>query len=85
MGRLILLVLLSVPLAMVLFGPLPPGAPGHPKWAVLRRFRYAHRGLFDRTQGVPENSMAAFRRGAGRRVTGVELDGPSHGRRAVWR
>ena len=74
MGRLILLVLLSVPLAMVLFWAFATrGRRDHPKWAVLRRFRYAHRGLFDRTQGVPENSMAAFRR-AREAGYGVELD-----------
>lgn len=74
MGRLILLVLLSIPLAMVLFWAFATrGRRDHPKWAVLRHFRYAHRGLFDRTQGVPENSLAAFRR-AREAGYGVELD-----------
>ena len=28
----------------------------------MKRFRYAHRGLHDRSAGIPENSLAAFRR-----------------------
>ena len=31
---------------------------GHPAWAVLERFRYAHRGLHDKERGIPENSLA---------------------------
>lgn len=38
------------------------GRRDHPKWAVFRRFRYAHRGLHDREAGAPENSLPAFRR-----------------------
>jgi len=30
----------------------------------MKHYRYAHRGLHDLTQGVPENSLAAFRRAA---------------------
>ncbi len=33
---------------------------GHEKWAVLRQYRYAHRGLHQKP-AIPENSMAAFR------------------------
>lgn len=74
MGRLLLLVLLSVPAALALFWIFATrGRRDHPKWAVLRRFRYAHRGLFDREGGVPENSLAAFRR-AKEAGYGVELD-----------
>lgn len=32
------------------------------RWSALARHRYAHRGLYDRTLGIPENSLAAFRR-----------------------
>ena len=39
----------------------------------MRQFRYAHRGLHDLSRGVPENSLAAFRRAAGRGY-GAELD-----------
>lgn len=39
----------------------------------MRQIRYAHRGLHDLSQGVPENSLTAFRRAAGRGF-GAELD-----------
>ena len=39
----------------------------------MKQFRYAHRGLHDLEQGVPENSLAAFRRAVGRGF-GAELD-----------
>ena len=39
----------------------------------MRQFRYAHRGLHDLSQGIPENSLAAFRRAVGRGF-GAELD-----------
>jgi len=43
------------------------------RWGVVRRHRYAHRGLHDITLGIPENSMSAFRR-ARQHGFGVELD-----------
>lgn len=46
---------------------------GHPAWETLRRFRYAHRGLHDTKNGIPENSMAAFRLAA-EAGYGIELD-----------
>ncbi len=46
---------------------------GHDAWNTLRKFRYAHRGLHDSKNGIPENSMAAFRRAADNGY-GVELD-----------
>lgn len=42
-------------------------------WEKLEGRRYAHRGLHDKTIGVPENSLAAFRRAA-EHGFGVELD-----------
>ncbi len=53
----------------------------HPRMSVSRRRRcrklaewnYAHRGLWNRREGVPENSMAAFRRAADAGY-GIELD-----------
>lgn len=45
----------------------------HPAWATLRQFRYAHRGLHDSANGIPENSMAAFRLAA-ELGYGIELD-----------
>lgn len=43
------------------------------RWGVVRRHRYAHRGLHDLTSGIPENSVAAFRR-ARQHGFGAELD-----------
>lgn len=40
---------------------------------MLAQYRYAHRGLHDLSAGIPENSMAAFRRAAGAGF-GAELD-----------
>ena len=45
----------------------------HPGWDALSGVRYAHRGLHDMRLGVPENSMAAFRR-AVEYGFGAELD-----------
>lgn len=39
----------------------------------MKRYRYAHRGLHDRRAGIPENSLAAFRR-AIEHGFGAELD-----------
>lgn len=44
-----------------------------PGWDKLEGVRYAHRGLHDPAVGVPENSMAAFRR-AVEHGFGAELD-----------
>lgn len=49
------------------------GRRDHPAWEKLRRFRYAHRGLHDKENGIPENSLAAFRR-AVEHGCGAELD-----------
>ena len=46
---------------------------GHPAWETLRKFRYAHRGLHNSAEGIPENSMAAFRLAA-EQGYGIELD-----------
>lgn len=46
---------------------------GEKRMAALRRFRYAHRGLYDREAGVPENSLPAFARAVAQGY-GVELD-----------
>lgn len=45
--------------AVFLWSMLRRGAKNHPKWSTLQRWRYAHRGLHG--EGVPENSMEAFR------------------------
>ena len=49
------------------------GRRSHPAWATLEKFRYAHRGLHDKEHGIPENSLAAFRRAADHGF-GAELD-----------
>ena len=49
------------------------GRKGHEAWDTLRRYRYAHRGLHDSAAGIPENSLAAFRRAA-EHGYGAELD-----------
>lgn len=45
----------------------------HPAWDTLKKFRYAHRGLHNSGQGVPENSLKAFRLAADHGF-GAELD-----------
>lgn len=44
----------------------------HPKWEILGKYIYAHRGYHDKPQ-IPENSLAAFGR-AQKRGWGAELD-----------
>ena len=46
---------------------------GHPGWDALASFRYAHRGLHNKENGIPENSMTAFRRAVDHGY-GAELD-----------
>ena len=46
---------------------------GKADWAHFRQWRYAHRGLHDKEKGIPENSMAAFKRAAANGF-GAELD-----------
>lgn len=58
-------------IAAVLYIALLWPQHGHRKWPLLRRFRYAHRGLHG--PGAPENSLEAFRLAA-ERGYGAELD-----------
>lgn len=46
---------------------------GNPGWEKLDGVKYAHRGMHDASLGIPENSMAAFRR-AVEHGFGAELD-----------
>ena len=55
------------------YGLLIKPRRNHPGWDALSGVRYAHRGLHDMRLGIPENSMAAFRR-AVERGFGAELD-----------
>ena len=74
MGFFAAVAALCTPVALIAFWVFATrGRRNHPKWSVLRRFRYAHRGLYDPARGIPENSMAAFRR-ARALGCGVELD-----------
>lgn len=45
----------------------------HPGWEKLSGARYAHRGLHDKENGIPENSLAAFHRAVDHGF-GAELD-----------
>ncbi len=72
--RLTLLsVLLLFPTLFLVYLILLYCRKGSPAWATLEKFRYAHRGLHDKEHGVPENSLAAFRR-AVEHGFGAELD-----------
>ncbi len=46
---------------------------GHPGWEELKKWRYAHRGLHNISEGRPENSLSAFH-AAVERGFGAELD-----------
>ena len=50
-----------------------PSLRKRPEMKELRKFDYAHRGLHDRANGIPENSLAAFARAADMGY-GMELD-----------
>ena len=50
-----------------------PGIQKKKKWQHLTGWDYAHRGLYDNEHGIPENSMAAFRRAVDKGY-GIELD-----------
>lgn len=54
-----LYILLVLMILLCLYPLLLRGRTGHPGLEVLRAWKYAHRGLHG--DGVPENSMAAFR------------------------
>lgn len=66
---IILLVLLALDL---LFTLALRCRKGHPKWELLKKYRYAHRGFHDKPV-IPENSLLAFRR-AIEHGFGAELD-----------
>lgn len=50
-----------------------PGIHKKTKWQHLTGWDYAHRGLYDNEHGIPENSMAAFRKAVDKGY-GIELD-----------
>lgn len=68
---ILLFVVALCALTLLLWQWSSAGRRASPDVSVLRRYRYAHRGLHG--EGVPENSMAAFRR-AVEHGFGAELD-----------
>ncbi len=52
---------------------ISPGMRRHPDTDRLKGFLFAHRGLHDNSAGIPENSLAAFRKAADEGY-GIELD-----------
>ena len=70
-------ILLTVLLALLLLAAAAAFLiwPRRGQWQLqeLRRFRYAHRGLFNPERGVPENSVKAFRYAVAGGF-GIELD-----------
>ena len=52
---------------------IKPAGKKHPYTEDISEYIYAHRGLHNKDEGIPENSMAAFRLAADRGY-GIELD-----------
>ena len=67
-----ILIIIGVPAVGFLFVFLPADMPHYVKKAYAGRF-YAHRGLHNLNEGVPENSLTAFKKAA-EKGYGVELD-----------
>ena len=63
----------AVPALILVWCVLLAPRRGQAGWEALSGVRYAHRGLHDPDRGVPENSMAAFRRAVWHGF-GAELD-----------
>lgn len=61
------LIVVGILLVLVLLWlyAIAPQLSGRPDFAEFRKYDYAHRGLHNREQGVPENSMRAFELAAG--------------------
>ena len=72
MGWLVALIAVIVLFVVYLFFVLPAGADEE-KFAPFQGLMAAHRGLYEKDQSVPENSLEAFKRAA-EYGCGVELD-----------
>ena len=68
-----LIALVVLLIFFVLYLMLLKPRTGHPGWDKLATARYAHRGLHDKENGIPENSLTAFRL-AVEHGYGAELD-----------
>ena len=67
-------IIIGILLALALFYLFAlMGRRNEPKMELLRKYRYAHRGLHNARQGIPENSILAFRYALAGHF-GVELD-----------
>lgn len=71
MGFICLLILIAF--GLYLFAIKPSGELKSDFFKRLEKYFYAHRGLWNDEEGVPENSLTAFRR-AVERGYGIELD-----------
>lgn len=70
----ILLIVVGICLILALvWAVLLRARRGRDSMAALRKFRYAHRGLYDKAAGIPENSLEAFSRAVVHGF-GAELD-----------
>ena len=70
----ILLIVVGICLILALvWAVLLRARRGRDSMAALRKFRYAHRGLYDKAAGIPENSLEAFSRAVAHGF-GAELD-----------
>ena len=69
---IVFVIVLALLCALVVFA-VAPGRADDAKKAPFEGRNFAHRGLFEKDQSVPENSLAAFRR-AVENGYGIELD-----------
>lgn len=67
------IIISAITLAFLYLFLIMPRIWGRPKRAPHMGVYYAHRGLFDNSKGIPENSMKAFKR-AVEEGYGIELD-----------
>ena len=67
--------LITLPASVIAGGMflIMPSLRRHPDLEELKKWNYAHRGLHDRTKGIPDNSLTAFSR-AVEKGYGIELD-----------
>lgn len=66
-------VCLALAVALIYLAAVSPSPRCRARAGHLKGIRYAHRGLFDASRGVPENSLAAFE-AACQAGYGIELD-----------